>query len=167
MIRSISAPWASLMWTCWSSSTREQRKPTAIYPEWRGGYYFAGKPKGNKSATHRIALHFALVGPAKSGGVCRGLREVAHATLSETSGARGGRKVAADAPPADSWRTLRGSHAWMTEEGAVVIDVRGDTVLISESLDDQTTKTAADDYWSPRKAIRKIGACTALNFRLV
>ncbi len=35
-------------------------------------------------------------------------------------------KVAEDAPPADSWRTLRGRHAWLTEEGVVVIEVRGD-----------------------------------------
>ena len=57
-------------------------------------------------------------------------------------------KVAEDAPPADSWRTLRGRHAWMTEEGAVVIEVRGDAVLISESLDDETTKRTEDDFWA-------------------
>src|SRR5450631_1167343 len=27
-----------------------QKAAEKIYPEWRGGYYFAGKPKGNKSA---------------------------------------------------------------------------------------------------------------------
>jgi len=56
-------------------------------------------------------------------------------------------KVAEDAPPVESWRTLRGRHAWMTEEGAVVIDVRGDAVLVSESLDDETTKRAEGDFF--------------------
>jgi hypothetical protein len=56
-------------------------------------------------------------------------------------------KVAEDAPPADSWRTLRGRHAWMTEEGAVVIEVRGDSVLISESMDDETTKRIEGDFF--------------------
>ena len=61
-------------------------------------------------------------------------------------------KVAEDAPPADSWRTLRGRHAWLTEEGVVVIAVRGDTILISESLDDQTTKRVEQDFWPEEKA---------------
>jgi hypothetical protein len=60
-------------------------------------------------------------------------------------------KVAEDAPPVASWRTLRGRHAWLTEEGAVVIEVRGDAVLISESLDDDTTKRAEEDFWAETK----------------
>jgi hypothetical protein len=57
-------------------------------------------------------------------------------------------KASNDAPPIGSWRILRGSHAWLTEDGSVVIDVREDVVLISESLDDVTTKQAMDDFWS-------------------
>ena len=67
-------------------------------------------------------------------------------------GLGGDGKVAEDAPPADSWRTLRGRHAWMTEEGVVMIEVRGDTVLISESLDDATTKKVEEDFWPEEKA---------------
>ena len=36
---------------------------------------------------------------------------------------------------------LQGRHEWKTEEGAVVIEEKGDTVLISESLDPATTQT--------------------------
>ncbi|MFZ0295392.1 MAG: hypothetical protein WAL52_17405, partial [Candidatus Sulfotelmatobacter sp.] len=36
---------------------------------------------------------------------------------------------------------LHGRHAWATEEGTVVIEERGDTVLVSESLDAATTAT--------------------------
>jgi hypothetical protein len=43
--------------------------------------------------------------------------------------------------PADlkDLRTLGGDHTWNTEEGAVVIDVKGDTVLVTESLEPQVT----------------------------
>jgi hypothetical protein len=34
---------------------------------------------------------------------------------------------------------LKGRHSWTTEEGAVVIEAQGDTVLVSESLDAATT----------------------------
>ena len=56
-------------------------------------------------------------------------------------------KVTDDAPPVDSWRTLRGRHAWLTEEGVVLIEVRDDEILISESLDDATTKRVEADFW--------------------
>jgi uncharacterized cupin superfamily protein len=36
---------------------------------------------------------------------------------------------------------LQGRHAWTTEEGAVVIEEQGDTVLVTESLDATTTET--------------------------
>jgi hypothetical protein len=36
---------------------------------------------------------------------------------------------------------LQGRHAWTTEEGAVVIEEQGDTVLVTESLDSATTET--------------------------
>jgi len=124
----------------------------AMYPEWRGGYYFAGRPKGSKTASIAVlyvsrwssaakAAEFAAV-YAKS----LAQRYQKHQPLG-TDG-----KVADDAPPADSWRTLRGRHAWMTEEGAVVIEVRGDAILISESLDNETTKRVEEDFWPEEKA---------------
>jgi hypothetical protein len=35
--------------------------------------------------------------------------------------------------------TLTGKHAWLTEEGSVVVEVNGDMVLVTESLDQDTT----------------------------
>jgi hypothetical protein len=34
---------------------------------------------------------------------------------------------------------LTGKHTWLSEAGPVVIDVEGDTVLITESLDQPTS----------------------------
>ena len=127
----------------------------AIYPEWRGGYYFAGQPKGEKSAP----IGLLYVSRWSSAGKAAEFAAVYAKSLAErykkrqALGTDG--KVADDAPPVDSWRTLRGRHAWLTEEGVVVIEVRGDEVLISESLDDETTNRAEADFWPPEKPLEK------------
>src|ERR1700726_1069612 len=38
----------------------------AIYPEWRGGYYFAGKPKGDKGAPIGLLYVSRWSSPAKA-----------------------------------------------------------------------------------------------------
>ncbi|HSZ60337.1 MAG TPA: hypothetical protein VK828_00985 [Terriglobales bacterium] len=124
---------------------------TAIYPEWRGGYYYAGRPKGNKSAPIGLFYVSRWSNPARAAEFAAVYAKSLAQRYQKRQPLGPDGKVASDSPPAESWRTLRGSHAWMTEEGAVVIDVRGDTVVISESLDDATTKTAGEDYWSPVK----------------
>lgn len=124
---------------------------TAIYPEWRGGYYYAGRPKGNKSAPISLFYVSRWSSPAKAAEFAAVYAKSLAQRYQKRQALGADGKVVSDAPPVDSWRTLRGSHAWMTEEGAVVIDVRGDTVLISESLDDQTTKIVEDDFWSHEK----------------
>lgn len=123
----------------------------AIYPEWRGGYYFAGKPKGDKSP-----IGVLYISRWSSAAKAAEFAAVYAKSLAQRYQKRQGLgmdgKVAEDAPPVDSWRTLRGRHAWLTEEGVVVIEVRGDTILISESLDDQTTKKVEQDFWPEEKA---------------
>ena len=44
--------------------------------------------------------------------------------------------------PADLQRlqTLTGAHKWETEDGAVVIEIRGNMVLITEAVDQGTTE---------------------------
>jgi hypothetical protein len=119
----------------------------ALYPEWRGGYYFAGRPKADKSAPLGLvyvsrwlddgtAAEFAAV-YAKSLG--KRYKQV------KALGANG--KITENAPPIESWRTLRGRHAWQTEEGPVVIEVRGREMMISESMGEATTKRVEADFW--------------------
>ncbi len=122
---------------------------TAIYPEWRGGYYFAGKPKGDKSAPIGVLYVSRWSSPAKAAEFAAVYAKSLAKRYQKHQGLGPDGKVAEDAPPADSWRTLRGRHSWLTEEGAVVIEVRGDEVLISESLDDETTKRVEADFWPP------------------
>jgi len=133
-----------------------REEAAAIYPEWRGGYYFAGKPKADKSADKSAPIGVLYISRWSSAAKAAEFAAVYAKSLAQRYQKRQALgmdgKVAEDAPPVDSWRTLRGRHAWLTEEGAVVIEVRGDAVLISESLDDDTTKRVEADYWPEEKA---------------
>src|SRR5579872_419598 len=107
-----------------------------IYPNWRGGYYYSVHPKGNpgaplqlvfvsKWATPKAADQFAAI-------YARGMQQ----RYKKVS-------AAADSSlPADlkELHTLGGDHTWNTEEGAVVIDVKGDTILVTESLEPALTQ---------------------------
>ncbi len=126
-----------------------------MYPEWRGGYYFAGKPKGDKSAPIGLLYVSRWSSAAKAAEFAAVYAKSLAGRYQKRQGLGTDGKVADDAPPVDSWRTLRGRHAWLTEEGTVMIEVRGDAVLISESLDDDTTKRVEGDFWPSEKPLEK------------
>lgn len=107
-----------------------------IYPNWRGGYYYSVRPKGNpgaplqlvfvsKWATPKAADQFAAI-------YARGMQQ----RYKKVSSA-GDSSLPADLK---DLRTLGGNHTWNTEEGAVVIDVKGDTILVTESLEPALTQ---------------------------
>ena len=118
-----------------------------LYPHWRGGYYFAGRPKGDKSAPLGLLYVSRWSSPAKAAEFAAVYAKSLAQRYKRPRGLGADGKVTDDAPPVDSWRTLRGYHAWLTEEGPVVIEVRGDAILISESLDEDTSKRVAVDFW--------------------
>src|ERR1700686_1433196 len=132
-----------------------REEAAAIYPEWRGGYYFAGKPKTDKTAP----IGFLSVSRWSDASKAAEFAAVYAKSLTQRYQKRqalgGDGKIAQDAPPANSWRTLRGRHAWLTEEGVVLIEVRGDAVLISESLDPETTQRVEEDFWPKEKPVGK------------
>ena len=118
-----------------------------LYPHWRGGYYFAGRPKGDKSAPLGLIYVSRWSSPARAAEFAAVYAKSMAQRYQRPRGLDASGKVAPDAPPVDSWRTLRGYHAWLTEEGPVVIEVRRDAILISEGLDEDTTKRVATDFW--------------------
>jgi hypothetical protein len=124
----------------------------AIYPEWRGGYYFAGRPKADKAAPIGVLYVSRWSTAAKAAEFAAVYAKALTQRYQKRQALSADGKIADDAPPVDSWRTLRGRHAWLTEEGIVVIEVRGDEILISESLDDETTKRVETDFWPEEKA---------------
>jgi len=129
-----------------------RKEAAALYPEWRGGYYFAGKPKADKSAPIAVLYVSRWSSPAKAAQFAAVYaRSLAKRYPKHQQLAADG-KVAENAPPVDSWRSLRGRHAWVTDEGTVLIEVRDDEILIAESLDDETTRKVEADFWPEEKA---------------
>jgi hypothetical protein len=112
-------------------------------PEWRGGYYYAAKPKKNPAAP--LALFYASrwSSPEKASEFgmiySRSLaKRYSHVTVTEDP----------DSPKGASNQVIdhkesgfHGRHVFSTEGGPVVIEQKGDTVLVSESLDPVTTQT--------------------------
>jgi len=128
-----------------------REEASVLYPHWRGGYYFAGRPTADKSAPLGVVYvsRWSNASKAAEFAAVYAKSLAQRYPQARALGAHG--RVADDAPPVDSWKTLRGRHAWLTEEGAVVIEVRGEAVLISESMDDATTKRVEEDYWPATK----------------
>ncbi len=120
-------------------------KPLAkqMYPEWRGGYYYAARPKANPAAP----LSLLYVSRWSSAEKAAEFAEIYAQALKQ----RYKRADEVDDPApgnsaeqsADSSQSktgqLKGRHAWTTEEGTVVIEEQGDTVLVSESIDPAIT----------------------------
>jgi hypothetical protein len=140
------------------------KEAASIYPAWRGGYYFAGKRRLDRptnptsdrkpEAGHPIALLYVSrwATPAKAAEFAAVYAKSLATRYKRQRELDSDGKIEEDAPPVESWRTLRGRHAWLTEEGVVVIEVRGDEALISESLDDATTKRVEADFWPVEKS---------------
>jgi hypothetical protein len=111
-----------------------------IYPNWRGGYYYSVKPKGNPAgplglvfvsrwANSKAAAQFAAV---YARGIQQRYKNAAPPAASEL--------------PSDlkTLQTLSGSHNWGTEDGPIVLDVKGNTVLVTESIDQPITDAFRD-----------------------
>jgi hypothetical protein len=117
-----------------------------LYPEWRGGYYYAAKTKPNAKpdSAGSAALGLLYVSRWSSADKAAEFAEIYARSLKHRYKKAGAiaegasEKVAAqdDDAPAD---LLQGRHVWDTEDGAVVIEEQGDTVFVSESLDAATT----------------------------
>jgi len=109
-----------------------------MYPQWRGGYYYAVRPKGDTAAPLGV-LYLSRWADAASAGKFAAIYAASLASryrhVSDATGAEA-KPTAGDS----AIETLSGTHTWMTEEGPVVISVRKENVLITESLDPPTTE---------------------------
>ncbi len=112
-----------------------------MYPEWRGGYYYAAKPKTDDKAP----LGLLYVSRWSSPDAAAEFAEIYAESLKQRY------KQAAETGHSDPEKPgegkddqapeLKGRHSWNTDEGTIVIEEQGDTVLVSESLDAATTAT--------------------------
>jgi hypothetical protein len=110
----------------------------ALYPHWRGGYYYALQPKRDAAAPLALlylsrwsdaesAARFAAIYAQRLPMRYQQVREAAEDGQSAI-------------PVSPNLETLTGRHAWLTAEGPVVIRVRQEMVFVSESLDPSTTE---------------------------
>jgi len=122
-----------------------------LYPEWRGGYYYAVRLKGNAAAPLGLmyvsrwssaekAAEFAGIYARSLQNRYKKAEEIKAASSGEPAEEGSERKVA----------LLLGRHSWTTEEGTVVIEEKGDTVLVSESLDAATTQTLEKEVFGAK-----------------
>jgi hypothetical protein len=126
-----------------------------MYPEWRGGYYYAAKPKpdpkADTSATAPLGLLYVSRWSSADKAAefaqiyARSLKQ-RYKKTEEVGGPATNQVAAQDAD--SSTDQLKGRHAWTTEEGPVVIEQQGDTVFVSESLDPATTATLEKEVFA-------------------
>jgi hypothetical protein len=133
----------------------------SLYPAWRGGYYYAAKPKIDTKASTEATAALGLVYVSRWSTAdkaaefariyARSLKQryknVEEVTDASTTGG---------SPRNDerNFDRLNGRHAWSTEEGRVVIDEQGDTVLVSESLDAATTAALEKEVFAAASAAK-------------
>lgn len=120
-----------------------------LYPEWRGGYYYATRPKTDATAPLGL-LYVSRWSSAEKAGefadvYARSLGLRYHKVQEETGSSENGAPEAASGSSAVGkgfkLDVLIGRHVFQTDEGPVVIEERGDMVFVSESLDAATTAT--------------------------
>lgn len=110
----------------------------ALYPHWRGGYYYAARPKGDAVAPLDV-LYLSRWSDGESASKFAAIYAAAldkrykhvHSVEEQAT------KDVARLPPPES---LTGTHTWLTEEGPVVIVVQAANVLITESFEQATTE---------------------------
>ncbi len=102
-----------------------------LYPHWRGGYYYAGRPKGNPTAPLVLLYTSRWSDPEAAATFA--------AVYAKDLAKRYRKAQSADGTRTEDLETLTGRHSWTTEEGTVLIEVKDSTVLITEGLDEATT----------------------------
>ncbi len=126
----------------------------ALYPHWRGGYYYAARSRRDANAP--IGLMY-LSRWSSSDKAAQFAAVYAKSLAARYKQAVPVVKNSEIAPEVPAWRSLRGRHSWRTEEGTVVVEVQGDQVLVGESMDEETLRRVETDVFAvaPAKADSK------------
>jgi hypothetical protein len=86
------------------------------------------------------AAEFAGIYARSLGKRYKKAEEIKGSASRETASSEAAAGEASEEKPARKVELLLGRHSWNTDEGTVVIEEKGDTVLVSESLDAVTTE---------------------------
>lgn len=110
-----------------------------LYPHWRGGYYYAAKPKGDLSAALGLFYISRWSSPQRAGQFAAIYGKSLWKRYKHVHGVAEGETKSLD--DVNAILNLNGRHTWLTEDGPVVIEVQRDLVLVTESLDEPTTES--------------------------
>ena len=142
-----------------------KKRAKQMYPEWRGGYYYAAKQKANPAAplgllyvsrwsTPEKAAEFAAIYADSLKERYKSVAEVTNGTEKADTyrpvapSHLHSASLARNAEPHDGESAIStGRRAWTTDEGMVIIEQRGNIVFVSESLDAATTATLEQDVF--------------------
>jgi hypothetical protein len=123
-----------------------------LYPHWRGGYYYAVRPKKNASAPLAL-LYVSRWSDAESAVTFAAI--YAKALPKRYKQVQESEKDAQNAVlNLPTLSTLSGTHTWVTESGPVVIAVQRERVMITEGLDPGTTSRIQQELFAPAAADR-------------
>jgi hypothetical protein len=118
---------------------------TRLYPHWRGGYYYAVRPKGDPAAPLGLLYASRWSSPEKAsnfGAIYASALSKRYLHVHDVV-----EDSKEPAVPTDALDHLTGKRAWLTEDGPVVINVQGDTVVVTESLDQATTDSLEQEVF--------------------
>jgi hypothetical protein len=107
----------------------------SLYPQWRGGYYYAARPKGDPGAPLAIIYVSQWASPENA----HKFADIYADSLKKRY--RSVRTVASDdqKPLTGKANPQSTSREWLSEDGDVMIDTQSSSVFISESVDDVTS----------------------------
>jgi hypothetical protein len=116
-----------------------------LYPAWRGGYYYAARPKGDPASPVGLLYVSRWSSPQKASEFAAIYAKALSRRYKQVRDAG----AEADKPGSnlDTLDAMTGKRSWTTEEGAVEINVQADIVFVSESFDDATTKLLEQDVF--------------------
>jgi hypothetical protein len=115
-----------------------------LYPQWRGGYYYAAKPRGDATAALALLYVSRWSSPEAA---------ASFATIYASSLKRRYHSMRlVNAPGKNPDASSAKKREWLTEDGDVVIEAQGDIVFITESFDEVTIGKLRDSVFSKANA---------------
>jgi hypothetical protein len=123
-----------------------------MYPHWRGGYYYAARPKGDPSAPLAL-LYVSRWSNAEKASEFAAIyaRAIGKRYLHVRDAAENGKLPDIQTSALEK---LTGKRAWLTEEGPVFIEVEGDTVLAAESVDQPATEELENEVFATPAGVK-------------
>jgi len=111
----------------------------AMYPHWRGGYYYAVRPKNDPNSSLGLLYVSRWSSLERSAEFSAIYAKSLMQRYKRLQQVKDPEKRDDDAVDLATLQTLVGRHVWLTEEGPVVIETKGDMVFIAEGLDEPTS----------------------------